>query len=145
MKFLRDTKLPTVLTTKHSQDLTLATSKRFGLLHEVCVTDRGIRVLVSESGMSFWFPEAVWKSFNAQVRCYLSAPLCRDCWIARKGWALGKLDIDVRLMEPDLLKRYFNSDRTTVSMARALDFLRRNFVNNPRAYTTSKTVFRMTY
>lgn len=145
MKFLCDRSLPDRFTTEHSQDLALSTSMQFGVLREVCVADKGIRVLISDSGISFWFPESAWRAFNKQVLCYLNTPLERECWIAKKGWGFGKLDFNRDDMEPLHLKRYFNSELTAVSMSAALGFLRVNFVNNPQAYASSTSDFCMRY
>lgn len=114
---------------KYRNVLENITQKFFGKLLATKLFQKNIRILISDSGFSIWFPFTYYSTFHIDLHEYLVAlPSKTQCWLVNNNYAYIKVDInpddlignDISYADPDMNTR----------MKKIEEFVTKNFINN---------------
>ncbi|VBB18118.1 hypothetical protein YASMINEVIRUS_581 [Yasminevirus sp. GU-2018] len=127
------------ITDDHCNKLTDSLEKKYAKILKVGITKGGCRIVLSDDGFTILFPENVWHKFDVQLNDRLTI-VERDCWACDTTYTFVKVLFDKNEVI-DEFNQYlldYISDNLDKRMNAVVNFLNKNFIDNPRAYPDSE-------
>lgn len=114
------------------RDVVEWSGKKFGELRGYRIIDKDVRLLSHTGGFAIFLPGDLWRKLDYEIS--LGFPVNEDskCWIADKGFAFVKIDINPS--EVEAINRDYISDDLTVVLDKVESFAIRNFLENEQAF-----------
>ena len=132
---LVDSKKKADPSTKTIEAVARWTGKRFGELRGHRIIDKDVRILSHTGGFAIFLPEELWRKLDYQVPLTFPENESSECWIAGRGFAFIKCDVNPSEVEGS--GRDFISDNLETALAKIETFARKNFFDNRQAYPDS--------
>jgi hypothetical protein len=117
------------------RDVAVWSGKKFGELRGHRTIEKNIRILSHTGGFAIFLPPDLWRRLDFQVPLVFPENEDAECWIAGKGFALVKFDVDLSALDEEV-KEYASADPAT-ALNKIEGFAKKNFFENRQAYPDS--------
>ncbi len=117
-------------TTESIDEVAAWTGKKFGELRGHRIIDKNVRILLHTGGFALFFPHELHRKFDHLIPISYPENDQVECWIATKGFAFLKFDIDSENLAPQ--DKDYASDDLETALLKIEGFVRRNFFSQLR-------------